>query len=78
MRFDHSAEFSCTCCYIGCSLLPLNLLKNEIVRVRNTKYENFDVTGKRRLSDSQPQDKSVVCKECCRGWSRLADVDPCQ
>ena len=47
--------------YVCTTLVVLFLLsiltKNKIVTVRNTKYENFDVTGSRRLRDSQPQDK---------------------
>ena len=60
------------------SILP----KNKIARVRNTKFENFDVTGKRRLSDSQPQDKSGLQRVLQRVgadlqmWSPASDVLP--
>ena len=57
-----------SCAYALVVLFFLSIVpKNKIVKVRNTKYENFDVTGRRRLRDAQPQDKSVVYKECCRG-----------
>ena len=48
LRVDLSRVFFCTIC------------PRTRSRERSTKYENFDVTGKRRSSDSQPQDKSVA------------------
>ena len=46
------------------SILP----KNKIVKVPNTKCENFDVTGSRRLGDSQPQESVAEVGADLQTW----------
>ena len=56
--------------------LPYILSKHKIVKIRNAKSENFDVTGGRLSRDSQPQEKfeSVYISSPAEEWSRPADL----
>ena len=65
VTFDLPASLLLYIC-VDCLFL-LNFPKNNILNVRGTKFEDFDITGSRHPSDPQPQDISVVYNVCCRG-----------